>query len=279
MLLEEEQSKQTKLKFDAENTMTKSTINTKEKIDLHILGKLSVLFNRNHIIIITNQILDLIVRDLQPFRIVDDVGFRSLISSAFPLYKICSRQFYTNQLHGLYEKVRLELSLILAETKNIALTSDCWSSRVPDSYMTITCHFIHEGKLKDYVLDTKCFGKVNHTGENLATVFKAVTLDWKIMDKIVATIVDNAANVKSAVNLSGFELICCMAHTLQLAIRDVIDSNEKIKKLLSKCRSIVGHFKRSNISKAKLKEAQVELKLPEHKLIQEVNTYIIFYVN
>ena len=125
--------------------------------------------------------------------------------------------------------------------------------------MTITCHFIYEGKLHEFVLDTKCFGAISHTGEHLATAIKAITADWEIAHKVVVMVTDNAANAKLSVNLAGFDLICCSAHTLQLAIRDVLDHVTEIKNILTKCRSIVGHFKRSNISKARLVEAQKEL--------------------
>jgi len=39
------------------------------------------------------------------------------------------------------------------------LTTDAWSSRVADSYTTITVHFIRNGVLLEFVLETKCFGK------------------------------------------------------------------------------------------------------------------------
>jgi hypothetical protein len=116
----------------------------------------------------------------------------------------------------------------------------------------------------------KMFWSNSHTGEHLATAIKAITTDWEIADKVVIMVVDNAANAKLSVNLAGFDLVCCSAHTLQLAIRDVLDEVIDIKNVLTKCRSIVEHFKRSNISKARLVEAQKEFKMKILKPIQEV---------
>ncbi len=49
-----------------------------------------------------------------------------------------------------YKKTRLDLFNFIKLVKYKALTSDCWSSRVADSYMTITCHFIYDGKLHEF---------------------------------------------------------------------------------------------------------------------------------
>jgi hypothetical protein len=76
----------------------------------------------------------------------------------------------------------------------------------------------------------------------------------------------------NAINLTGFSLINCAAHTIQLAIHDAIDNNSQLQIILAKCRAIVGHFKRSNIDKAKLIEMQGKLEIIKHKLIQEVKT-------
>ncbi len=62
---------------------------------------------------------------------------------------------FVNCVHTLiwsmtYKKTRLDLFNFIKVVKYIALTSDCWSSRVADSYMTITCHFIYEGKLHEF---------------------------------------------------------------------------------------------------------------------------------
>lgn len=111
-------------------------------------------------ILINNFFKELIIVDLQPFSIVEDKAFSSLIQSAFPFYKLCSRKFYTHLVNSAFEKVRSQLFDLLKSIRYLALTSDAWSSRVADSYITITVHFISNGELKDFVLETKCFGNI-----------------------------------------------------------------------------------------------------------------------
>jgi hypothetical protein len=116
------------------------------------------------------------------------------------------------------------------------------------------------------------FSGASHTGEHLKTLYRAVAKLWGIEEKVVAFVVDNARNMVNAINLTGFNLINCTAHTMQLAIHDAIDNNQQLQVILLKCRAIVGHFKRSNIDKAKLVETQKKLDITVHKLIQEVRT-------
>lgn len=105
----------------------------------------------------------------------------------------------------------------------------------------------------------------------MSTLYNAVTSNWDISKKIVAYVIDNAANMRSAVRQTGCTQIACTAHTLQLAVHDALEKNQQIQVILGKCRGIVGHFKRSNLANGKLVEEQKRLEIEVHKLIQDVN--------
>jgi len=68
------------------------------------------------------------------------------------------------------------------------------------------------------------------------------------------------------------ESVGCFIHTLQLVIHDCIFKNRDFVEILGKCRKIVGHFSHSSLACSKLKNIQENLKLPIHKLIQDVTT-------
>lgn len=106
----------------------------------------------------------------------------------------------------------------------------------------------------------------------MCSLFTAVASNWEISNKIVGMVIDNASNMKAALRSTGFNMVNCYAHTLQLAIHDALDESSQIQAILVKCRAIVGHFKRSNISKAKLVTEQKKLNVISRKLIQDVKT-------
>ncbi|KAJ8930493.1 hypothetical protein NQ314_016720 [Rhamnusium bicolor] len=112
-----------------------------------------------------------------------------------------------------------------------------------------------------------------HTSMNIAESMKVVLDDWKIFDKIVAIVSDNASNIKKAIS----EFLKkrnqnCVAHTLNLVINDCIKNNEDFNNLIGKCRAIVAHFKRSNVAAYKLREIQQQMGLEELKLKQDIAT-------
>ena len=66
---------------------------------------------------------------------------------------------------------------------------------------------------------------------------------------------ENAKNMVKACQILRKQHLPCVAHTINLVVQDCL-SNDKIKTLLAKCKSIVTFFKSSTIAYAKLKEAQ-----------------------
>ncbi|CAI6354380.1 unnamed protein product [Macrosiphum euphorbiae] len=88
-------------------------------------------------------------------------------------------------------------------------------------------------------------------------------------------VTDNARNISCLFNNYNSNDILhhyfCAAHTLQLAIEDALKENN-MGSLLKKCRSIVTHYNHSNKSWGRLQQIQIRLNLPNHKLIQMVET-------
>lgn len=74
---------------------------------------------------ITVAILNFMVQDLRPFRIVESQSFSTLISLLEPRYKMPSRQFFSESLlPKLYEEVKSLLVVKLQEAVYVALTTD-----------------------------------------------------------------------------------------------------------------------------------------------------------
>ncbi|XP_047145778.1 zinc finger BED domain-containing protein 4-like [Hydra vulgaris] len=69
-----------------------------------------------------------------------------------------------------------------------------------------------------------------------------------------------------------FLSIPCLAHTLQLVVKDGCLDNERISLLTATCRRIVGHFKHSVKSYKLLRQSQKILGLPKHSIIQDEPT-------
>ncbi|KAL0883411.1 hypothetical protein ABMA27_016796 [Loxostege sticticalis] len=228
-------------------------------------------------------LLNLIIWDYQPLSIVEQKGFVEYSKALNANYELPSRKTLSaNMLEEHYKLCRAAAQEMLNGIDYIACTTDLWSSDSNRSYVTLTAHFIANGRLQCITISTK-EADFAHSALGISLSLRESFDEWKIFDKIVAIVTDNAPNVKKAVNEHlNKRNQYCVAHTLNLAIGDCVkddggadDESEdapKLQDLISKCRAIVSHFKHSDKSSYKLREIQKQMELPELKVIQDIVT-------
>ncbi|KAG8176739.1 hypothetical protein JTE90_003370 [Oedothorax gibbosus] len=114
---------------------------------------------------------------------------------------------------------------------------------------------------------------VENKGANIASAIAEVLENYSISSKVVTVVADNAANMKNAIEEHlKLPYQPCVAHTLNLVAEDALSVSETLKDIVKKFSSLVGHFKSSTISTAKLQQAQDQLELPQLKVKQDVST-------
>jgi len=60
---------------------------------------------------------------------VEDGGFKAMISTFHPNYELPSRTFFTKQLHKKYDDIKGEMKKALQETDSMSLTTGIWTNR------------------------------------------------------------------------------------------------------------------------------------------------------
>ena len=85
-------------------------------------------------------------------------------------------------------------------------------------------------------------------------------------------IIDNAANMISAMRIAQVDDFGCMAHMLQLVLNDALFCQTTVEKIVKKSRKIVTHSKHSKQACRHLSTCQQSCDVPEHQLIQDVQT-------
>jgi len=90
---------------------------------------------------ITNLIVYMISKDNQPISIVEDKGFKLLIKSLAPLYKMPSRRNVSRKIDVKYEALAGIFKEMLSISNNFSLTTDIWTDIQTRSYLDITVHF------------------------------------------------------------------------------------------------------------------------------------------
>ena len=167
-----------------------------------------------------------------------------------------------------YEEVKARVKKCLESVAHVCLTTDIWTSRATQGYITVTCQFLDElWQMQTFVLETFNL-TVSRTAESIAAELKRIANDRLIADKVVALVTDNASNMVAVARLTGWKHILCFAHTLNLIVQAALFS--VMADLKTKCKSIVTLFHQSTKASDKLMEVQQQIGNSEVKLVQEV---------
>lgn len=202
------------------------------------------------------------------------------MKEAVPNYELPSRTTVSRALIPLIygdtrKRVASELRAAMDDAAcSFAFTSDMWTSRANDSYISLTCHFLTpDFTMKRYVLNVRHFPE-KHTGNNIAGALNALCEEWGIpTEKYKLYIVtDNGRNIRAAVKKLKWCERSCFAHTLQLAINDAKHQCSTLSTLCKKGRSIVGHYKHSPPAQKRLHYVLHLMGKPALHVVQEVDT-------
>ena len=222
---------------------------------------------------LVDAIGDFICRGLQPLSVVDDPSFRHLLEIAEPRFKLPHRTYFTDTV--IPAKYRLTRAIIenqLASVDNCVVTTDLWTSlHQQRAYISLTAHFVNN----DFKHQSRCLQTLeipqDHDATSLKDVLSSMFHDWKIAGKLCGGITDNASNMVNAFRLLVIDHFPCVAHTLQLSIGKGLNVT-RVQRVLSRCKKLVTHFRKSTKEMYKLRERQEMLKVPKHMLIQDCVT-------
>jgi len=234
---------------------------------------------------ITDAVVKMIVKDIQPAYIVEREGFRELLNILEPRYTVASRKHIQQSMLPSYcSKITETIKCELTRIDTCSLTLDIWSSRRMHAYLGVTCHFItKEWKALSLLLScSKLNGR--HTAESILSEFEEVVSNTGVSLKVYRVVTDNASNVKKAFmeGLPGFEMmddddddhdeelttgiedhvqldeieipqrLSCFAHTLQLSIKDGLKSSRQVSSTVAKASRVVNHVRKSTIATEKM---------------------------
>ncbi|KAK2192686.1 hypothetical protein NP493_25g04019 [Ridgeia piscesae] len=218
---------------------------------------------------------------LQSFSIVEDEGFRKLISDIDPRI-VCPSRYHlsTKLIPETSANIHRKLQLLLETTSDISVTVDLWSNRQMRSFIGITAHFISDWELRSAVLACRRITG-RHTADNISAQYEIVN-EFNIADKVTHVVSDNASNMVKAFKLPGYvnshsdsddtsdtvgssdtelddddpsdvfahlpQHDGCFAHTVQLVVKDGMKAAGTLRSVIGKASNIVSHARKSTIS-------------------------------
>ena len=218
---------------------------------------------------LTGAVVEFIVRDLRPVRVIDCTGFLHLMKVAEPRYVVPCRRTVTNYIDKQYIALRNTVEQELKDVQYLGLTTDMWTSRANDGYIFLTAHYITPTFQMVHRNLQSCPFPINHTAINIAELLGKMTDKWciDISSQVIAVTTDNAKNITNAITEElMLTMIPCAGHTLNLSVQRGLAVPE-LSTTLARCCKIVEHFNRSRIDNEELKTKQKQLEIPQHNLI------------
>ena len=201
----------------------------------------------------SKKLVEFIAKEMMPLSIVESESFKELIHFCDPRITIPSRStLSTSWLPNLYKEKKDELINQLQQVESVALTTDMWTSRTNEGFLTVTAHFIdNEMQFFSKVLSTVNVPE-NHTSANIALRLTDVINTWELDRKVTGIVTDNAANMMKAVSDMKLMQISCFAHTLNLVVTSSIKSVALVESVLKKSRELVTFLHKSSTAQTKL---------------------------
>ena len=85
-----------------------------------------------------------VIKDMRPLAIVEGEGFRQLMKTAEPRFKLPSRTYFSRVVISTkYAELRTAVEAFLSTVQYCSVTTDLWTSRhQARGFLSLTCHAI-----------------------------------------------------------------------------------------------------------------------------------------
>lgn len=155
---------------------------------------------------ITDAVAMYIAKDMVPIYTVEKPGFIHLLKVLDPRYVLPSRKYFSDvALPQLYNSTHQRIAAELDGVSFYSATTDLWSSRVMQPYLSLTLHFINDDwTLRSVCLQTAYFHD-EHQGEIIAQGLKDALSSWNLPeDRPTCMTTDSGTNMLKALRDNGW---------------------------------------------------------------------------
>jgi hypothetical protein len=213
------------------------------------------------------------------FRVAGLPSFTNLMSIANRRIKVKHPMTYNRMVKVKADDIKKDLSHIFTVAKAdftcVGFTTDMWTSRSGNPFMSLTVHFISKDwKLYRFTPYVAPF-PARHTGKNISLSLDAMVEELGLADGHweLFAVNDNAANVKLGIKLSQYlHQYLCDIHTLELAVKDCFKNTPGMSKVVKKCKAIGKFTHQSTVAAGMLKKEAIRENIIFRKVVNPPST-------
>ena len=148
-----------------------------------------------------------------------------------------------------YQVLKEQIGNQVAQQSCLSLTTDMWTSRAGDGYISLTAHYITDNfELCHHNLST-CHFPGSHNHSTIAEILQKLADTWSIdlNEHVSCFTADNGSNiVKSLKDDLNKMHIPCAGHTLNLSVEAGL-KDQILSSAITRCRKVFAHFSQSRV--------------------------------
>ena len=220
---------------------------------------------------IKDNVIKWIARDIRPIKIVDDEGFRNIISNIDPKLTVPSRQSVVREIKKLHAEKKRETVEAFKNVQDIVMTTDAGTSLSGKTFIDVNFHWIDGKNLKMKKKTVEVIKVDSKTAVNYRKVTDKVESDHGVSGKVFLKVTDNENTMAACYNIPG-ERNGCFSHIQSKASEISLKSSETLKKLRAKLRKISKKSNKSPKFKGLIEKEHISRGLKPKTLKQEVAT-------
>ena len=224
---------------------------------------------------VTEAIINFLADSGVAFSVVGRSSFIDLVKVANKRIKLKSPKTYMRLTKVRAEEIDQSIRDIIktirdqGDIKSVSFTTDIWTSRSQDSYISLTIHFIDRfWHLHRWTPFVKPFPE-RHTGKNISLGLEEMIQELNLLNEGIDLVCvnDNASNMKLGIKLTpGLDQYLCDIHTVELCLGDTYKVVEGMTNVLKKSRALSKFTHQSNVALEELKKEAAKEGVPFRKL-------------
>ncbi|KAH0626241.1 hypothetical protein JD844_001088 [Phrynosoma platyrhinos] len=205
--------------------------------------------------------------DMHPLSYVDNEGFRRLMATAQPRWKIPSRTFFATRAVPELSKVvsravRQVVACSMGRTVHLAI--DIWDGGQTATYMSVMGHWVAEfgGVLsRKHATLSVCSFEGSCSPDDICHKLREVLQDWLYDLKTGGVVTNNGANTAKAMRELRLKHVPCLARCLKLVAKTFLATDTQVGRLLKISRRICSLYNHSAAVRHRLLEVQANFSL------------------
>lgn len=200
---------------------------------------------------LTSMIVNCVTKDLQQVSFLEDSALRDLLLYVEPNYQPPCHKTIRRHMMLQYDGLKQTVFDRLKAEIGVSITCDGWTNSQMDGFLSVMAHFIDsEWNMCCVNVDSPSLD-TQHTGAAISDAIDSCLTN--VGTTAFCCTHDTAANMNLALRLSTLctYSIGCMAHILQLAIKDAfVDKTSKVDSIIDRVKSAITIIRKSeNLSR------------------------------